>query len=128
MPEQPIAALLRDLVENQARGSNRQLAAYLGVSNTALDRWLKGLSIPDPPYCWKIAERAHLPICDVMRMAGHLPPLDERTRIDQEPIPMWFRNQLPLFNELDAQEGEALALSARALLELREARRLSAMK
>lgn len=71
-----IAELLADIAERR-KISDRQLAAYMGVSTTAINRWKHGQGIPDPPYCWKIAAIAGMPVEDVMRMAGHLPESEE---------------------------------------------------
>lgn len=119
MPEMTVAELLRELVDTQASGSVRKLAAYLSVSPTALDRWVKGLSQPDPPYCWKIAERAKLPVCDVMRMAGHLPPSEEPTK--EPEISFELRAALSGMS-LDEQRRFALPAIELAQTLIREAR------
>lgn len=119
MPENAIAELLGRLLETKANGSNRKLAAYLDVSNTALDRWVKGIAIPDPVYCWRIAERAGLPVEDVMRMAGHLPPLED-TPDEPEIIP----EMRAALADMTAEEQRRFALRAIELAQtlIREAR------
>jgi transcriptional regulator with XRE-family HTH domain len=68
-----IADLLRDVMKER-HINQRQLAAYLDVSPQAVSEWVKGTRVPDPPYVWKVAEMARMPIEEAMRIAGHLPP------------------------------------------------------
>lgn len=67
----PVAALLTELLTRN-RMTARALSVYLKVSNSAVHAWLLGQRIPDPRYCWKLAELAHLPVEDVMRLAGEM--------------------------------------------------------
>jgi len=97
------------------RMSERAFALYAGVSPNAVNAWRRGLRIPDPAYCEKIAEALHLPVEDVLRAAGHLPPLEEGA--EEPALPAWLTS---LLLELDQAERETLADSARLLLELRE--------
>ena len=69
------ADLLNQIARNRGISFN-QLAAYLGVNGSTMNRWTHSQSVPDPRYCWKIAEMAGWTIEEVMRLAGHLPPAD----------------------------------------------------
>lgn len=96
-----------------------QLAAYMGVSTSAMHRWTHGQGQPDPRYCWKIAELAGMPVEEVMRIAGHLPPAEsmpERSAIDPQ-----VKEAL---DRMSPEEQRAFALPAIELAEalLRSAR------
>ena len=52
-----------------------KLAAYIGATSSAVNRWFHG-SIPNTATCAELARVFHLPLEDVLRAAGHLPPGD----------------------------------------------------
>ena len=99
------------------RMSERAFALYAGVSPNAVNAWRRGMRIPDPAYCEKIAEALHLAVEDVLRAAGHLPPLEEGA--EEPALPAWLTS---LLSELDEAELRVVEHSVRGLLELREAR------
>jgi transcriptional regulator with XRE-family HTH domain len=73
-----------DYILREQHLSERGLALYLGVTSNAVNGWHRGLRTPPPEYCWKLAARTkglklELSIEDVMRAAGHLPPLEPTT-------------------------------------------------
>lgn len=113
-----MAALLTRICADRGITLN-QLAAYLGVAGSTMNRWVHGLSTPDPAYCWKIAERAGWPIEDVMRLAGHLPPAEPK---GEEAIDPQVRERL---ERMTLTEQREFALKAIELAEalLREARK-----
>ena len=86
MDNQDIAELLQRLTVERHL-NQRQLAAYLDVSPTAINEWLHGRRIPDPPDIWRIANLAHMDIDEAMRLAGHLPPLEDVP--DAPELPAW---------------------------------------
>lgn len=114
-----IPTLLADIIRRRGI-SERQLAAYMGVSPAAMNRWIKGQGTPDPTYCWKIAELAGLPIEHVMRIAGHLPQEDERSA----PDPPWLSALISEIRALQVtpEEAQILDVTLRGLLALREER------
>lgn len=61
----------------EARRLNQsQLATYLGIRSSAVNRWFHHASIPNTATCQALARVFRLPLEDVLRAAGHLPPLD----------------------------------------------------
>lgn len=102
-----IAELLSDIARRRSV-SERQLAAYMGVSPTAMNRWVNGQGIPDPVYCWKIAELAGLAVEEVMRIAGHLPPAAE----GEPPDPPWLAQLIAELREMRLTPAEADVLDA----------------
>lgn len=107
----PIGELLSKLAA-RPRSSQRALAVYMGVSPTAVNEWIQGKRIPDPPFCWKIAELAKMPVEDVMRLAGHLPP-----EADPSPEPTIIPEIRALLGRLDEGEQRAAALPSLELAE-----------
>ena len=83
-----IADLLHELMSSR-NISQRKVAAYCGASPQAMNQWTSGKLTPGPRFVWKIASLAHMPVEDVMRLAGHLPPLAD---VQEEPdLPSWSR-------------------------------------
>lgn len=90
------------------------VAVYCGVSHSAVSAWRTGARIPDPKFCWKLAEFFDVEIEDVMRMAGHLPPTDASLRDEQERIDPEVREAL---RRLTPDEQRRMALPAIELAE-----------
>ncbi len=82
---QGISVLLRRLVDGGK--TQKSIADDLDVSPTAINEWLHGRRIPDPPYIWRIANLAHMDIDEAMRLAGHLPALEDVP--DAPELPAW---------------------------------------
>lgn len=115
-----IADLLRDVLRDRGI-SERQAAAYMGVSPAAINRWVKGEGVPDPKYVWKIAELAHMPIDEAMRIAGHLPPKHSSQSTDEPQVIAEIVSRLA---QMTPEEQRTFALPAIRLAEelLRAAR------
>jgi len=96
-----------------------QLAAYAGVAQSTVSAWLRGRSVPQPGQCARIARVLHLPLEEVLAAAGHPVSGPGET---PPPIPQHVLPVLPLLEQLEADEMGVVAETARALLELREAR------
>lgn len=97
------------------------VATYCGVSHSAVSAWRKGERIPDPPYCWKLAEFFGEDIEDLMRLAGHLPPKQSEVREGPQLDPGVVRALQRL--TLDEQREAALPAIETAELILRAARK-----
>ena len=54
-----------------------QVAAALGTADSTISACVKEDRIPRPPMCQRLADYFHVPVEDVIRAAGHLPPLSE---------------------------------------------------
>jgi transcriptional regulator with XRE-family HTH domain len=98
----------------RGRHTQNAVAVYCGVSHSAVSAWRSGDRIPDPKYCWKLAEFFKEELTDVMRYAGHLPaqsgPLrEERFQYDEE--------VLSALRRLTPEEQHAAALPAIELAE-----------
>lgn len=109
---------LHDLLKRRGI-TQTQLASYINASPPAMVDWLAGKRRPRPEFIWRIAVFDRQDFLALMRLADWI-PVDEEVPV-ATPMPSWLNRMLPLFNELSAAEGEVLAMSARALLELREA-------
>lgn len=111
-------ALAAWLAERGMRQS--QLAAYIGVARSTVSAWVTGRSIPRPEQCAALARVLHLPLEQVMALAGYptgQPP-------DSQPATVASRllGLLPMLDMLDQEELEVVRHTALGLLELREAR------
>lgn len=71
MTEFTIPGILDRLMASK-KLSERGLATYLSVSSNAVNGWRRGLRVPPPAYCKKIADYAGLTEEEVLRAAGHL--------------------------------------------------------
>lgn len=78
-----LASWLDRRIAAKKNTTQNAVALYVGVSHSAISEWRKGNRIPDPPYCWKLAEYFDTPIEEVMRLAGHLPPEAPALREDR---------------------------------------------
>ena len=58
--------MMRRRVESQA-----DLARGVGVTPSAVNRWVKGLTAPDPPSCERIARHFNVPVQEVYAYAGY---------------------------------------------------------
>ena len=88
-----------DAVMKTTRQSERGLAIKLKVSGNTVNQWRAGGTTPGPPYCWKIAELAGLPVEHVMRAAGHLPQSAEDDEPYDPSLPSWLTARLKELNE-----------------------------
>lgn len=56
------------------RGSSRsKLAAGINSKPQTVSAWFNEGRIPSPDFCRRVAEYLHVPVEDVLRIAGHLP-------------------------------------------------------
>jgi len=102
-----IAELINATMESRGLKQS-QVAAYLEVSAAAVHEWRRGTRTPDPPFVWRSAELAHMPVEDAMRLAGHLPPIED---VQDEPeLPPWVH----IIPELGSVEQEILRRQAEA--------------
>lgn len=70
----------------RARGiSKSQLAAFIGSRPSTVGAWFTHDAIPGTEMCQKLAGYFGVPLEDVMRAAGHLPP--STRRVEEEIIP-----------------------------------------
>lgn len=105
--------------EMEARRLNKsQVAKYTGVDQSAVGRWLRDEvpSLPSERSCRALAEWWKVPAEDVLALAGHYP----MQTAEEQDLPRWLREALPLLKGLDDAEGKTLKTTARALLEMRE--------
>lgn len=108
-----LAQEMRDRRVNKA-----QVAKYTGVDQSAVGRWLResSPSLPSERSCRALAEWWKVSPDDVLALAGHYPT----ERPEEQDLPRWLREALPLLKGLDDAEGKTLRTTARALLEMRE--------
>lgn len=59
---------------DRRRLNQSQVAEYVGLRPSGVNAWFSRGSIPKPETCRKLADYFKLPIDDVLRAAGHLPP------------------------------------------------------
>lgn len=118
MAQMTIAELLSAIAARRGV-SERQLAAYMGVSTTAMNRWIHGQGTPDPVYCWRIADLSGRPVEEVMRIAGHLPPEGADAAAQDPP---WLTRLITEMRALQVtpDEAQVLDVTVRGLLALRE--------
>lgn len=101
--------------ELAARRINRsQLAAYMGRRAQTVSAWFNDGRLPSTEVCADLARVLHVPLEEVLRQAGHLPPAPEYPPPEPHIIPEALR---PL-REMSDEEQRAFALPA---LELAEA-------
>ena len=101
--------------ELAARRINRsQLAAYMGRRAQTVSAWFNDGRLPSTEVCADLARVLHVPLEEVLRQAGHLPPAPEYPPPEPHIIPEALR----LLREMSDEEQRAFALPA---LELAEA-------
>lgn len=63
------------------------LAINLGISQGSVSNWLRGLYVPHPENCRKVAHFFDIPEDDVLAIAGHRQPLPipDRTHVAEAP-------------------------------------------
>lgn len=65
--------------------SQSQAAAFIGSRPQTLSAWLRHDAQPSSDMCLKIANWLHVDPIDVLRVAGHLPPLDRGDLAEDAP-------------------------------------------
>jgi transcriptional regulator with XRE-family HTH domain len=54
--------------------SQADFARAAGLAHATVSTWYRGVRVPDPESCDRIADALHIDVETVLRMAGHLPP------------------------------------------------------
>jgi len=108
--------LSREMADRKVNQS--QLAAYLGIHPSAVNRWVSKGVIPNPATCARIAEVLHIDPAIVMRHAGHLRAADAME------APAAIPAVRAILDEMSEEEQRRFALPALRLAEqlLRESR------
>jgi transcriptional regulator with XRE-family HTH domain len=83
MNEITLASYLKNLMVELNYASERSFAAYLGVSYSTVNRILRGEKV-DPDSLIRISEALHVPVENLYRMAGYLPPEEMQTLVMRE--------------------------------------------
>ena len=115
--EHDSVADLIQAVLDERRVSERTLARELQVSPNAINSWLRGMRVPDPPYVWRIAEMAGVSIDYAMRLAGHLPPAEDG---DRQHVRARERHLAAIAAELEERDLDLLVQLAETMLRWRE--------
>ena len=94
----------------QRRGLRQsQVAAYTGVGESTVSKWVKGATRPDPESCLKLAELFHEPLAKVYALAGHPAEYtpEERAHLSVREAAAEFLADLPV--EIPVHEQTASA-------------------
>lgn len=99
--------------------NQKELAAAIGVTGTAVTEWLRYGRQPNPRYAPKIAELAGIEVGEALRIMKHLD-----ARIAQDlPVETLPPTLLATLRELTPSELDVVHETARGLLRVREERR-----
>ena len=81
------AAWLNDQLNSKPQLNQVALAISLGLSQSSVSNWLRGVYAPQPENCRKIARFFDIPEDDVLIVAGHRQPLPipNRTHVAEAP-------------------------------------------
>jgi transcriptional regulator with XRE-family HTH domain len=74
---------LRRMMEELNYSSERSFALYLGVSYSTVNRLLRGARV-DPDSLQQIADALHIPIENLYRLSGYLPPEEAKSQVLRE--------------------------------------------
>jgi len=80
---QALARYIRTLMADHGFPSERAFALHTGVSPRTLGRILDGTKV-DPESLLRIAQALNLPVENLYRLAGYLPPEEDRSRLLRE--------------------------------------------
>jgi transcriptional regulator with XRE-family HTH domain len=83
MSENHLASYLRQMMEELNYSSERSFALYLGVSYSTVNRLLHGARV-DPDSLQQIADALHVPVENLYRLAGYLPPEEAKSQVLRE--------------------------------------------
>ena len=70
----------------QRSWSSSELARRSGISQSSVSNVVLGKQIPGLEFCKAVAQALDTPVTDVLRMAGHLPPLPPPVYEEQEAV------------------------------------------
>ena len=113
-----LIAFLEQLMRRRRRLPG-QLASDLGVSHSAVSRWLSGKDRPSFESCLKLAAYAGVPLERVLSIVGHLLPLPGRGPVEWPDFREYAKGKYP--RELD----EDLITLIEDLIERRRGRNAS---
>jgi transcriptional regulator with XRE-family HTH domain len=82
-PEVTLASYLHRKMKELNFHSERSFALYLGVSYTTVNRILRGKKV-DADILHRISEALHVPVENLYRLAGYLPPEEQKTQMMRE--------------------------------------------
>lgn len=82
-PDTPLARYLRQEIEDRQFRSERAFAARAGISPRTLGRILRGEKV-DPGPLQKIADTLSIPVENLYRLAGYLPPVEAQSQVLSE--------------------------------------------
>lgn len=115
----PTAADLLRSAMIRNRFNQKELAAAIGVTGTAVTEWLRYGRQPQPRYAARIAELAGVELSYALRVMGHI----DRDFAQETPPEVLPETLLATLRELSPGELEVVHETARGLLRVREERR-----
>jgi len=71
---------LKEQFDHNPRINQTSLAISIKVGQSTVSNWLRGVSVPDPDNCRKLAQFFGIPEERVLTLAGHLSPRQERRK------------------------------------------------
>jgi len=69
------AAWLKSKLKRRPELNQTALAIHIGLSQSTISSWLRGLYVPQPENCRKVARFFDIPEDDVLVVAGHRQPV-----------------------------------------------------
>lgn len=114
----PFAEWVSRQMASRGFGDNKsKLATYMGVAPASVSAWFNRGTIPNTATCAALARALHVPLEEVLRVAGHIPAGVEA--VEEPELPSWLRATLA---ELTDPELRVVERTAQGLLALREDR------
>jgi transcriptional regulator with XRE-family HTH domain len=94
------------------------LAISIGVGQSTVSKWLKGVSTPDPKNCHKLAAYFNVSDDYVLSLAGHRSQIKETQAHYGDDVP-GLREAMHLFRQLDDDDQERILIFMRSILQER---------
>lgn len=99
-------------------GENKsQLARDIGVGTSTVSAWFWRNTLPSTDTCGRLAHLFRVPVEDILRLAGHLPPLEPEPRALREAPSPYDGEIAEIVRDLDEESKRRVVVIARALLD-----------
>jgi transcriptional regulator with XRE-family HTH domain len=115
---------LKQQFDRRPEINQTSVAISIGVGQSTISKWLKGLSTPDPQNCHKLARYFNVSEDYVLSLAGHRPQIKETHAPYGDDAP-GLREAMHLFRQLNDDDQERILIFMRSILQERRRARPS---
>jgi len=116
--KETLAEWLRQRFSENPQINQTSLAISLKLGQSTISNWLRGVALPDPENCHKLATYFHIPTETILTLAGHLQPNPTiaEAKGAYRADPPALGEAVNLFRSLNDDDQERILIYMRALV------------